>query len=259
MTGLILAAVLAAAAPQAEPITMSGAVPAAAVVADLAYFYRRTLEKPPRFEIVGGNTLTGLSDAARGVSDVGLVTRSLATGDPRGLRFTAIARTGFCLVTNRANPVPGFTRAQVQDLVAARVTSWAQVPGAARTDEIVAATFVPGGGARTVFESTFLDAATPVAYVPRTWVSSAQVRDYVQTTANAWGYVDLAYSRDLHTVPYEGVPCTRATVSDNTYPARSEIGLVTRGKPKGRIARFIRWIKRSPRARRVIASRYVPL
>jgi ABC-type phosphate transport system substrate-binding protein len=85
------------------------------------------------------------------------------------------------------------------------------------------------------------------------------VRDYVQATANAWGYVDLAYSRDLHTVPYEGVPCTRATVADGTYPARSEIGLVTRGKPKGRIARFIRWIKRSPRARRVIATRYVPL
>lgn len=47
MTALILAAALAAAAPQAEPITMSGAVPAAAVVADLAYFYRRSLEKPP--------------------------------------------------------------------------------------------------------------------------------------------------------------------------------------------------------------------
>ena len=44
---------------------------------------------------------------------------------------------GLCLVTNRANPVPALSRAQVQDIVAARVTLWSQVPGSPRSDPII--------------------------------------------------------------------------------------------------------------------------
>ena len=254
-------ALLLAAAPEAaaerEPITMSGAVPAAALVADLAYFHRRAVDRPPRFEIVGGNTVTGLADVSRRVSDVGLVTRPLAPGDPPGLVLTPLAVSGICLVTSRSNPVPGLTRGQVQDLVAARVTTWAQIPGSTRADAIVAGTLVAGAGARSIFEATFLDAATPILDAARTWVTDAQLRDFVRATPNAWGYVDLAFSAGLHAVPFDGVPCTRATVASGAYPARTVIGLVTRGAPRGRVARFIRWIRRSPKARRVITTRYV--
>ena len=41
------------------------------------------------------------------------------------------------------------------------------------------------------------------------------------------------------------------------YPARTDLGFVTRGAPKGRVGRFIRWVRRSARARRVIGTRYV--
>ena len=40
-------------------------------------------------------------------------------------------------------------------------------------------------------------------------------------------------------------------------PPRS--GYVTRDAPKGRVARFIRWVQRGRKARRVIATRYVPV
>ena len=256
--GALAAPAPASAAPP-RTITMSGAAPAAAVAADLAFFYRRAVRRPPRFELVGGNTITGLSDVSRGISDVGLAARGRAAGDPAGLVFTPFARTGICLVTHRANPVPGLTRAQVQDLVAARVTTWAQVPGAARADAIAAATLVAGAGGRPVVGSSVRDPRTSHAHAPRTWVTERQVRDFVKVTENAWGYVDLAFTAGLHTVPYEGVDCTRATVSARAYEARSELGFVTRGAPAGRVARFIRWVRRSRKARRVIASRYVPV
>lgn len=260
MAVVALALLPPAASAQAPPtITMSGAVPAAAIAADLAYFYRRTLERPPRFEIVGGTTVTGLSDAARGVTDIGLVTRPLVAGDPDGLVFRPVARSGVCLVSNRANPVPGLTRAQVGDLVATRVTNWAQVPGATRSDAVVAGGLAAGAGTRLVFEGTFLDPSTPLAYAPRTFTSSAQVRDYVKGTPNAWGYVDLAFTAGVHVIPYEGVDCSRATVSSGAYPARTELGFVTRGEPKRRVAAFLRWVRRSAKARQVIGSRYVAL
>lgn len=246
-------------AAQAPPITISGAFTATALTADLAFFYRRAVRSPPRFNLVGGRTVTGISDVARGISDIGLATRPLGPDDPAGLVFTPFARTGICLVTNRVNPVPGLTRAQVQDLVAARITAWGQVPGSPLADPIVAAALTVGGGARTAFESTFLDAETPQLHVPRTLVTAAQVRDFIKVSPAAWGYVDLAFTEDLHLVPYEGIPCTRETVASGAYPARTELGFVTRGGPKGRVARFIRWVRRSAKARRVIATRYVPV
>jgi phosphate transport system substrate-binding protein len=215
------------------------------------------VRSPPRFELVGGRTVTGIADVSRGISDIGLATRRLGPDDPAGLVFTAYARTGICLVTNPANPVPGLTRAQIHDLVAARITTWGQIPGSPLVDPIVAGALTVGGGARTTFEATFLDADTPQLYTPRTLVTAAQLRDFVKVSPSAWGYVDLAFTADLHVIPYEGVPCTRATVSSGAYPARTELGFVTRGAPKGRVARFIRWVRRSAKARRVIATRYV--
>jgi phosphate transport system substrate-binding protein len=240
-----------------RPIRISGAFTVTALTADLAYFYRRAERSPPRFDLVGGRTVTGMSDVARGISDIGLASRRLAPGDPAGLVFTPFARTGICLVTNRDNPVPGLSRAQVQDLVAARLTAWPQVAGSPLLDPIVAGALTVGGGSRTTFEATLLDDGTPQLYVPRTFVTAAQMRDFIKVTPNAWGYVDLAFAGELHVVPFEGIPCSRATVRSGTYPARSDYGFVTRGAPKGRVARFIRWVRTSRKARRVIATRYV--
>ena len=78
-------------------------------------------------------------------------------------------------------------------------------------------------------------------------------------TPAALGYVDLAYAGELHAVPYEGIACTTTTIRSGAYPARRPLGFVTRGRPRGATARFLRWIRRSRTARRVIATRYVPL
>ena len=187
MRALLLAVALLllvppAATAQRPPIRISGAFTVTALTADLAYFYRRAVRSPPRFDLVGGRTVTGMSDVARGISDIGLVSRPLGPGDPAGLVFTPFARTGICLVTNRDNPVPGLTRAQIQDLVAARVTTWPQIPGSPLLDPIVAGALTVGGGSRTTFEATLLDDATPQLYVPRTFVTAAQMRDFIKVT-----------------------------------------------------------------------------
>ena len=80
--------------------------------------------------------------------------------------YTPFAESGVCLVTNVSNPLPNLTRARVQDLVADRVTSWSQVPGAARTGAITSVALDPSGGAPAVFQSVFVDPDTPVTYQP---------------------------------------------------------------------------------------------
>lgn len=236
---------------------MSGASPAQNVVADLVYFYRRETRNAPRFRLTGGGSGAGITDAARGIVDAGMSGRELTAQDPPGLVFTPLARSAICLVTNPGNPVPNLTRAQIQDLVAGRVGDWSGVPGATITGPIAPVAFDLSSAARSVFIATFVDAETQLAYTPTTFSASAQVRNAIQATRAAWGYVDLEYARTLHTVSYEGVPCTRATVRSGAYPARRTLGFVTRGKPRGALARFLSWVRRDATAKRVISTRYI--
>jgi phosphate transport system substrate-binding protein len=253
-------AAFASAAPAARrTITFSGSQPTAALTADLAYFYRHSVRHPPRFSIVGGNTGTGIADVQRRIVDVGLVSRDLAPDDPKGLVLSPIANSGVCLVTNRSNPVPGVNRAQIQSLVAGTLVNWTQVPGSTRTDAIVPVAYDESVGAQSVFLSVFVDLSTPIAYHPRRFAIPVQMRDFVRSTPAAFGYVDLVFASELHAIPYEGVPCTRATIKSGRYPAHRPLGFVTRGRPRGETARFLHWIRHSRKARRVVASRYVPI
>jgi phosphate transport system substrate-binding protein len=257
---LTVAALLLVAAPApAQPtITMSGSVVVRALVADLAYFYRHAVADPPRFSLAGGATATGIADTERGVVAAGMTARNLIPGDPPDLVLTRLARSGVCLVTNRANPVPAITGPRIQDIVAGRVTSWSQVPGSPRTDAIVPVGLDATTGSGQVFLSVFVAGDTPVLYHPVTLASETQVRDYVEQSPAAFGYVDLALAGPLHAMAYNGVACTRATIRSDAYPAARPLGVVTRGRPRGALARFLRWATTSRTARRVIAARYLP-
>ena len=92
---------------------------------------------------------------------------------------------------------------------------------------------------------------------PRTFLTAAQVRAFVEATPGAWGYVDFAFTDRLHVLRYDGVACDRATIRSGAYPAQRPLGLVTRGRPRGPVARFLRWVAASRKARQVIATRYL--
>ena len=255
-----VAAVLIGAVPAhgAPTVTMSGEQVTQALVADLAYFYRNETRRPPRFALTGGGTSAGIADTVRGVSDAALVSRDLTPDDPPGLRLTRLATSGICLVTNKANRVAGLTRALVQDIVAARVTRWEQVPGAARSGPIVPVDLGPTTGAGRVFETVFVDEETPLNWRTVSVRTTAQARDYIEQDPAALGYVDLALTEPLHVVAYEGVGCTRTSIRAGAYPARRPLGIVTKGRPNRALRRFLRWARTDRTARRVIATRYIP-
>ena len=170
-----------------------------------------------------------------------------------------LAFSGVCLISNRANPVPQLTRAQIQDIVAARVTSWSQIPGSMRTDPIVPVA-LPGHRRRAGLPLGVRRPGHAGAWQPMTLLTSTQVRDYVEQTPAALGYVDLALTEPVHTIAYEGVGCTRATIKDGRYPARRPLGVVTRGRRPAALTPGSCAGRGTARtARRVIATRYIPV
>lgn len=259
---VLLAAVgvaVMAAPAHAATIRISGQQITGAVVADLAYFYRHEVARPPRFEISGGGSGAGLADLSRGITDAALVSRELEPGDPPGLRIHRLAWSAVCLASHNSNPVPQMSRALLQDIVAGRVTSWSQVPGSTRSDAIVPVALDPGTGAEHVFEQVFVDFTTPMDWQPVTLLLSIQARTYVQAHPAAFSYLDLAAANTVHVIPYEGRPCTRETVRDGSYPARRPIAIVTRARPKKALRRFLAWTRTSRTARHVLGAHYVPV
>jgi hypothetical protein len=112
-----------------------------------------------RIELVGGGTGMGIADAARGIVDAGLTSRSIFPGDPQGLVFTQFANRDGCLVTNG-------------------------VP-----------TQLPSEGVASAAPEEFLeDLGTSK---PRLFASSKEAADFVRATPGAWGYVDPADSEGL--------------------------------------------------------------
>ncbi len=239
-------------------VAISGSPTALPMVADLAYFYRQAVADPPVFSLVAGGSEAGVFDAARRITDIGLATRARAQSDPAGVRFTPFARSAVCLVTNKGNPVPSLSRAQVAQLVSGQTARWLDVTGSGDA-EVVGASLTPGNGADAVFLAAFVDLATPVAYTPRTFSTPSQLRAFVASNGNAWGYVDLAFTNHLHAVPFEGAPCSRETVVSGAYRGAYDLSFVTRQAPSRAAARFIRWVRTSPTARRVIETRFVAL
>jgi phosphate transport system substrate-binding protein len=255
----VLAALLGPAGDAgARTLHVSGSPSAAPLVADLAFYYRRAEPRAPAFDLVGGGSSSGIADVARGISDVGLSSRARLPADPASVRFTPFARSAICLVTDKANPVASLTRAQVAQLVDARTTSWTQVAGAVSAGPVVPAALASGSGGDTDFLSRLVDLATPVTYVPRTFATPSQLGAFVAATPSAWGYADLAFTYNLHVVALDGVPCDRAHVADGTYGGGYDLAFVTRGAPRGAVARFLRWVRTSATARRVIAARHLP-
>ena len=243
MGRLIVARARAARAPAARrrrarrTITFSGATPTGAVVADLAYFYRHEVRRPPRFSIVGGGTGTGIADAARGIVDAGLAQpRRSAPSDPRGLVVTPFALSGVCLVTNVANPrAEPHPRRSCRTSWPAAPTSWSQVPGAPRTDAITPVALDPSGGARGVFQSSSSTSATPVAYAaahvprrrPRCATSSRPRRPPGATSTSC-------SPAGCTPCPTRACPARARRSCSGAYPARRPLGFVTRGRPRGR-------------------------
>lgn len=243
-------------------IAISGSETTGALVADLIHFYRAELrrrgDRVPRFSLTYPGTAAGVSDAFTGVTQIGLAARDRIADDPRVLRFTPIAISGVCVVTNRANRVSDLSTAQIRQVATGTLALWPMVPGATSAGAVEVWRFPPREGAQLVFERAFLGATDGFTVPARQVTTSSLMRRELTARPNAIGFLDVAYTGGLNVVRIDGIACDRRTVATGVYPARRRLNFVTRAASGPAAMRFIAWVRASATARRVIATRYVP-
>jgi phosphate transport system substrate-binding protein len=253
------ASLLLPAAASAKPtITMSGSTSVAPLASLLAKKYLSVCGHCVNFKLLQGGSDIGVADAAAGRVTIGNSSRDPKPSDPGGLVFTKIARDAVCIITNNANPVPTIDQAGVQAVFGGGVRTWSSVPGATQHGTIDVAVRTPGSGTQDAFQRIFLG-STRVFSGASQKTSNGLIQQLVKSDPAGVGYVSLFFTKGVHPIPYQGVPCTLRNAKSGQYGGERNFYMVTRGAPKGAAKAWISWITRSAAAASIVGTDWVPL
>jgi phosphate transport system substrate-binding protein len=260
VTAILAMAILAgtpAAASAARVITMSGSTSVAPLSALLAKKYI-TVEKGIKFKIAQGGSDIGVADVAAGRVTIGASSRDPKPTDPGGITFNKIAKDAICIVTNPGNQIANFDQATIQAIFSGKVTDWSKVPGSSLSGPIDLNVRTPASGTQDAFQKIFMGTAK-VASSAAQKASNGLIQQSVQDNKNAIGYVSLDFVSGTNPVGYKGVTCDLRNAKSGEYGGVRNFWYVTRGTPKGPVAKFLKWVQENPVAQKIVGKHWVPL
>jgi phosphate transport system substrate-binding protein len=262
VAGLTMSLMLIGAAPAAgATITLSGSTSVAPLATKLAraFVKQRRYRGKVKIVILQGGSDIGITDVSRGRVTLGMSSRDPKPADPGGIVFNKFARDAVCVVTHRSNQIPTLSQSQIQDIFAGRVRSWSQVQGASARGPIDLVVRTAASGTQDAFQNIFMGQTLRVAGSATTKASNGLQAQTIKSDPNAIGYASFHFTKGLHDVPYQGVPCTLRNAKSGQYGGTRNFYFVSRGAARGIAKKFINFARRNSKAKRIVASNWVPL
>jgi len=261
---LALALITPASAIASKRLVIAGSTSMLPLVEKLATAYHKAYPKIPTPKVEGGQTDIGIDDVAAGRADIGDASRDPIPGvDPTGLVFSKIARDGVCVITNTANPLPNLTQETVQEIFTGDMRNWSQVPGSTLTGPIDLFDRENVSGTQDAFQNIFLGEALKISPSATQESSEGLEVNAVGADRSAIGFVSFAATLNggVHTVDYQGIPCTLPNAKSGQYGGVRNFWMVTKGDPKGEAAKFIDWITKPGNltVRKIVSSEWIAI
>jgi phosphate transport system substrate-binding protein len=266
LVSAVLALVLTApaSAVASKRLIIDGSTSMLPLVEKLSTAYHKTFPKIPAPKVGGGQTDIGINDVAGGRVDIGDASRDPIPGqDPKGLVFSKIARDGICVITNTANPLPNLTQETVQGIFTGDIRNWSQVPGSSLSGPIDLFDREAVSGTQDAFQDIFLGETLRISPSATQETSEGTEVNAVGGDDNAIGFTSFAatLTGGVHTVDYQGIPCTLANAKSGQYAGVRNFWMVTKGRPKGEAAKFIDWITKPGNltVRKIVSSEWIAI
>jgi phosphate transport system substrate-binding protein len=252
----------AGAAP--KRLVIAGSTSMLPLVEKLSASYHKAYSKIPAPKVEGGQTDIGIDDVAAGTVDIGDASRDPIPGvDPPGLVFSKVARDGVCVITNTANPLPDLSQETVQDIFTGDVRNWAEVPGAKVSGPIDLFDRESVSGTQDAFQDIFLGETLKISPSATAESSEGLEVSAVGADKSAIGFVSFAATLNggVHTVDYQGIPCTLPNAKSGQYAGVRNFWMVTKGAPKGEAAKFIDWVTKPGNltVRKIVSSEWIAI
>ena len=261
---LALALTAPASALASKRLIIDGSTSMLPLVQKLAVAYHKAYPKIAAPKIGGGQTDIGISDVAAGRVDIGDASRDPIPGvDPKGLVFSKIARDGICVITNTVNPLPNLTQETVQGIFTGDIRDWSQVPGSTLQGPIDLFDREAVSGTQDAFQDIFLGEALKISPSATQEASEGLEVNAVGADKSAIGFTSFAATLNggVHTVDYQGIPCTLANAKSGQYGGVRNFWMVTKGDPKGEAAKFIDWVTKPGNltVRKIVSSEWIAI
>lgn len=240
-------------------ITMSGSTSVAPLAAPLAktYLKEKKLKGKLKFKLAQGGSDVGVADVAAGRVSIGNSSRDPKPTDS-GVVFNKIAKDAICIITNPSNKLANLTQSQIQAIFSGAVRNWEDVPGATATGPINLTVRTPASGTQDAFQKIFMG-SKPVSSTAAAKASNGLVQQTVKDDKAAIGYVSADFTTGVNSAAYQGVACNVANAKSGQYGGVRSFYMVTRGAPRGAVAKFIKWVQTAATAQKIIATHWVPL
>lgn len=153
---------------------------------------------------------------------------------PDGLILTELGRDRLIVIVNRDNPVVGLTKSQIRDIFTGKITNWQDVGGDNAPIHPVAS--VLGNAIRTVVQRKIMDGTEYVAGIIEVPTPSEAI-PMVSGDKGAIAVVSLlSWGRSSGATRFVAAP-----------QLEHPLGLVTIGKPSGRVQRLIGFVRANSR------------
>jgi phosphate transport system substrate-binding protein len=256
----VLGVAVPAGASAISTVTISGATASYPLVSLLAQKYVKTFPKKVKFKITQGGAQIGVNDVAAGRVSIGDVSRDPLAADPAGLVFYPIAKYGICVITNKSNPVPNLTQAQVISIFTGKTRAWGSLPGATASGTIDLISRTSVAGVLTNFQTLLLE-GKKVSTIAAEEPSEGLMRAKVESDPNSIGFVSN-YQSDkgtVNAVGLNGVACNKASITSGQYAGVARFYEVTKGKATGASSAFIGWIEKSAAAKKIINTQWLSI
>jgi phosphate transport system substrate-binding protein len=254
----VAGAAIPASASAIPVITMSGSTSVAPLASLLAREYLKLYPNRVKFRLAQGGSDVGVADVAAGRVSIGNSSRDVKPSDPGGIFFNKIAKDAICVVTNPANPIANLSQAQIQGIFSGDVRNWEDIPGSGTTGSIDLVVRTAASGTQDAFQKIFMGSKT-VSGSSAAKASNGLVQQAVQSDKNAIGYVSLDFVSGTNPSAYEGVACNLRNAKSGEYGGVRNFWMVTRGRAKGAVQKFIYWVQNSSKAQAIVGKHWVPL
>jgi phosphate transport system substrate-binding protein len=227
----------------AKRLILGGSTSVLPLAQKLAAAYHKAFPRIQEPKVGGGQSDVGISGVAGGRFDIGDSSRDPIIGvDPKGLTFVKIAQDGVCIITNNANPLGNLSTGNVEGIFTGRIRDWSEVKGASISGPIDLFDRDGASGTQDAFQHIFLGENQKVSPSATAETSNGLEQNAIQTDKQAIGFVSFAYTAGVHPVGYQGIECNLNNAKSGQYGGVRNFWMVTKGTPKGDVAKFLRWV-----------------
>ncbi len=195
-----------------------------------------------RIDVQMGGSSRGISDVREGISNIGMVSRSLKDNE-KDLSAFPIALDGISIIVHKDNPVTELTDEQIINIYTGKIINWKEVGG--KDAPVTVVNKAEGRATLELFLEHFQLKNSDI----KPHVIIGDNEQGVKTVAgnqNAIGYVSIGTAEydstigiQIKLLPLDGVSASIENIRNGTFPIYRPLNLVTNTSPEGLIKAFI--------------------